>query len=183
METFGPPREFVENPNFVRDRESMLGSIDLQRIDAPIRRIIKGFMRMPYCFTIQCCYGHFVCATQMQPDNLEPVPVSDVGPIKYRIAYIAICLENSKRGRRLRIALEDISMIDSECVQFGSPTWFWNRYPNSYVLQVEPFRFIDKDEVIIDHAVALHIQHVRDRFFMLLTELLRKSQMATANGN
>jgi hypothetical protein len=176
METFAPPRRLVDNPNFERDRQSVLENIDLESIDAPIRGIIKDFMTLPYCFTIQCCYGHFLCATQPQPDNLEPVPLTDAGPVTYRIAYIALCLENSEHGASARMALQDISTIDSEYVQFGSPTWFWNRYPNSYALQVEPIRFADRDQAIVEHAEALHIQQVRNRFFVRIAGLVHKLQ-------
>jgi hypothetical protein len=151
----------------------VLSSLDLENIDAPIRGIIAGFAGLSYCFTLQSCYGHFIHGTQQQPDSLEPVPVHNVGIIKYRIAYIALCLENNAGGKRLRNALEDILAIDPEYVQFGSPDWFWQRYYNSYALQVEPARFADKDEAIIEHHEALHVQKVRNLFFERLTEIVQ----------
>lgn len=176
METFAQSRKFVDNPRYEHNRELVLSSLDLENIDAPIRGIIAGFARLPYCFTLQSCYGHFVHAAQLQSDNLEPVPVHDVGLIKYRIAYIAFCLESNTGGKRLRTALEDIPAIDPEYVQFGSPDWFWQRYLNSYALQVEPARLADKDEAIIEHLEALHVQRVRGLFFARLTELVQSLQ-------
>lgn len=176
METFAQSRQFVVNPRYLRDRQAALAKLNLEDVDAPIREIVAGFAGLPHCFTLQSCYGHFVHAAQPQLDNLEPLPAHDVGPVKYRIAYLAFCLENSPRGKRLRTALEYIPAIDSEYVQFGSPEWFWRRHLNSCALQVEPARFANKDEAVIDHHEALHVQRVRDRFFARLTELVRVLQ-------
>ena len=141
MQTFAQPREFVGNSQYERDRQHALASLVLEDIDAPIRGIVAGFACLPYCFTLQSCYGHFVHAAQPEPRNLEPVPAHDMGTVKYRIAYIAFCLEDSQWGRRLRTAFEHIPAIDPEYVQFGSPAWFWEQHLNSYALQVEPARF------------------------------------------
>jgi hypothetical protein len=176
METFAQPRQFVDNPRYERDRQVVLANLVLENIDAPIREIVAGFAGLPHCFTLQSCYGHFVHAGQPQPHNLKPVPAHDVGPVKYRIAYMAFCLENSARGKRLRTALEFIPTIDPEYVQFGSPGWFWERHLNSCALQVEPARFANRDEAIIDHHEALHVQQVKDRFFGRLTELVQALQ-------
>jgi hypothetical protein len=176
METFAQPRQFVDNPRYERDREVALAKLDLESIDPPIRGIVAGFAELPYCYTLQSCYGHFVHAAAPQPRNLELVPAHDVGALRYRIAYMAFCLENSTRGRRLRAALEQIPAIDPEYVQFGSPDWFWQPHLNAYALQVEPARFATKDEATIDHPEALHVQQVRDRFFARLTELVQALQ-------
>ena len=92
--------------------------------------------------------------------------------MRYRIAYVALCIEPGGTGPRLRGLLEEIPTIDRDYVQFGSPGYFWERYPNSYALQVEPERFMLKDEAVIGHREALHVQRVRDRFFEHLRELL-----------
>ena len=97
----------------------------------------------------------------------------------YRIAYIALCLENTTSGRAFREALEQIRLIDPENLQFGSPGWFWERYPNSYVLQLEPRRFIDKDAVTVGYFEARQIQKIRDRFFAALAELWRGKKMGS----
>jgi hypothetical protein len=176
METFAQSRQFVDNPRYERERNHVLSSLALENIDAPIHEIVQGFARLPYCFTLQSCYGHFVHAAQPEPHNLEPLPGHDVGSVTYRIAYIALCLENSTGGKRLRTALAQIPAIDPEYVQFGSPDWFWQRYLNSYALQIEPARFATTDVAIIEHHEALHIQKVRGRFFARLTELVQGLQ-------
>lgn len=172
METFAQSREFIDNPHFGRDRESILANLALQDIDSPIRKLVAEISALPFCFSIQSCYGHFVDSTQPAPGNLEPVPAGDTGPVQYRIAYIALCLENSTPGRLFHEALEQVTVIDAENIQFGSPGWFWERYLNSYALQVEPRRFIDKDAVTVGHSEARHIQRIRDRFFAALAELV-----------
>jgi hypothetical protein len=172
MKTLAPPRRLVDNSQYKRDRDLMLASLDLGTIDAPIRELVAGFARLSCCFTLQSCFGHFVHALQQQPDNLEPLPAHDVGAVKYRIAYLALCVENSIEGRRLRAALEAIPTIDPEYVQFGSPEWFWDRHVNSYALQVQPTRFMDEDVAIIEHGEALHVEQVRDLFFEQLGALI-----------
>ena len=69
-------------------------------IDMPIINLINGFNKLPYCFTLQSCYGHFVYNGQKDSHNLEPLPVKDtIAKVEYRIAYIAFCIENSRLGR------------------------------------------------------------------------------------
>ena len=182
METFAEPREFVENTRYARDRQRAASAFAPQSIDAPIRDVILGFARLPHCFTLQSCYGHFVHAAQPDPGNLAALPAEDVGSIRYRIAYVALCIEHNATGARLRGALEDIPTIDSEYVQFGSPGWFWEQHPNTYALQVEPERFIHRDEAIIEHCEALHVQWVRDQFFERLRQLVDVSQQEVGAG-
>lgn len=172
METFTQAREFVKNPRFERDRETALANLVLVHIDPPIRELVAGLSALPFCFTIQSCYGHFVCSAHPAPDNLEPVPANAIGPVKYRIAYIALCLENSKPGRLFRTALEQVPAIDPEYIQFGSPEWFWKRCLNSFVLQVEPPQFVSKDVASVEPCEARHVQLVRDCFFARLAELV-----------
>jgi len=57
-------------------------------------------------------------------------------------------------------------------VQFGSVSWFWKEWPNSYALQVEPRRFMTRDEVVLAASEALHLQRTRDRFFAEVREVL-----------
>ena len=173
METFTEPRKFVENAGYASDREHVMSAFEPHSIDAPIRDVISGFAKLPQCFTLQSCCGHFVWAGQPGPDNLSVLPAQDVGSVRYRIAYVALCIENSAAGACLREALEGVRVIDTEYVQFGSPGWFWERYPNSYALQVEPERFMEKDDAVIAHREALHVQRVRDEFFKRIRKLVK----------
>ncbi len=172
METFTAPRAFLEDHRYTKDREDTLKALDLDSIDEPIVDIVTTFSKIPYCFTLQCCYGHFVCVPEQDPHNLDPISNSCTGLVQYRIAYLAFCLENSRRGRDLWRSLARVPMIDLEYVQFGSADWFWDLRVNSYVLQVEPYAQQLKDEVISGHTEALHLQGVRDLFFKEIRALL-----------
>jgi hypothetical protein len=68
-------------------------------IDGPIINLIKGFNKLPCCFTLQSCYRHFVYEGQRDPNNLKPLPAADtIAKVEYKIAYIAFCIENSAPG-------------------------------------------------------------------------------------
>jgi hypothetical protein len=172
MQTFDQPRQLVESPQFEGDRQAALVELSKARIDPPIRHIMAGLVDIRCCFTLQSCYGHFVHAEQPHSENLEPLPPYDVGAVRCRIAYIAICIENSASGKRFLATLENIPAIDPDFIQFGSPTWFWEQHLNSYALQVEPPRFLHKDEANIDYCEALHVQRVRGLFFEGLRQLI-----------
>lgn len=62
--------------------------------------------------------------------------------------------------------------IDRAYIQFGSADWFWERWVNSYVLQVEPLSQVGKDEAVLESAEALRVQQTRDLFFEELRDLL-----------
>lgn len=172
METFTKAREFVENSGYFRARQESLSALDLTVIDEPITDIVVGFASLPHCFTLQCCCGHFLWAPEQDPENLEPIPSGYSGQVTYRIAYIAMCLENSRRGRALRQSLARLPAVDPDYVQFGSADWFWERWVNSYALQVGPVAHMLKDEAILEPAKARHTQRVRDLFFRELRECL-----------
>lgn len=173
METFDAIRQFVDNPRYEAERRRSLQSLPFENIDAPIRTLVEGFSRLSCCFTLQCCYGHFVYVGQAEPGNLEPLPLQDIGTVTYRIAYFALCLQDSPEGRTLFSRLAEIPSIDPAYVQFGSPGWFWGLHLNSFALQVEPERFQFQDQAIIGHTEALHVQQVRNIFFTRLRELIQ----------
>jgi hypothetical protein len=173
METFAQPRELGHNPRFGRDREQATTTLTLDIIDAPIRDVVSAFNALPHCYTLQSCYGHFLHAAQRDPRSLLTLPASDIGAVEYRIAYLALCIEESEAGERLRSLLQRVAEIDPAYVQFGSPGWFWGQQLNSYALQVEPERFKDRDVAIIEYGEALHVQEVRGRFFERLREVAK----------
>lgn len=172
METFSEARDFAEHPSYRRDRRNVLSGLSRGEIDAPFRDIVTAFEKLPQCFTLQCCYGHFVWAGQPDKHNLHELPLQMKGLVRYRIAYLALCIEWSDRGAHLRQGLAEVCDIDRQYVQFGSPDWFWQQYPNSYALQVEPERFATKDEAWLEHAEALHVQTVRNRVFQQVRVVL-----------
>jgi hypothetical protein len=71
---------------------------------------------------------------------------------------VAFCLENSPPGRALHKSLELVPRLDPDYLQFGSAEWFWERYPNSYLLRVEPARYMTKDQVVIEQSEALYVE-------------------------
>ena len=174
METFTDLKNLVDNPYFHSQRKKCLSNLDMETIDPPIVEIISGLEKLDYCFTLQSCYGHFLHNSQKNPYNIEPLPVSNrISNVEYKIAYIALCLENSKQGRFLFQQLRDIPSIDPEYIQFGCAEWFWERQVNSYALQVEPKRHKTKDRVSVDYREALHIEKVRNKFFTQLKKLVQ----------
>lgn len=183
METFTSLKPLVDHPSFHEDRRRSLASLDMNEIDEPIRDIIDAFASMTCCFTLQCCWGHFLTDRSRDPHTLEPLAVFPVaGTVEYRIAYLALCIENSDAGRRLMEDLRRIVSLDPEYIQFGSVWWFWDSQINSYALQVEPIRHVDRDSVILPYDEALHVQGVRDRVFLAAREILRHRKTSVLPG-
>jgi len=173
LETLIESKDLEVNPQFDEQKRETLRGLKNSMIDKPIIDVVNSFNKLSCCFTMQSCFGHFVYNTQRDPNNIEPLPITDtIDTIEYRIAYIAFCIQNSELGKRLIKTLDEITSIDSEYIQFCSADWFWKRQVNSYALQVEPERFKQKDSVILDYSEALHIEKTRNKFFVLLRELL-----------
>jgi hypothetical protein len=180
LETFAEPREFTEDAAYDERKVRTLEDLDPGSIDAPIRDLVLRLIRLPHCFTLQSCYGHFVYPGRTEPGNPKPLPREDVGRVRYRIAYMALCIQSGGPGRRLRAALGALVRMDPEYIQFGSPGWFWDRHPNSYALQVEPERFRDRDQAEIEHREALHIERVRDSFFGALRDVVTRESLGAS---
>ena len=175
METFTEPKELVENPHYQDQRQKTLAGLIEGMIDVPIIELINAFNKLAYCFTLQSCYGHFIYNGQNDSHNLQPLPITDtIARVEYRIAYICLCIENSGVGRRLLESLNEITAIDPENIQFCCADWFWERQVNSYALQVQPDRFKHRDTAILDYKEALHIEKIRNEFFVRLREILRR---------
>ena len=175
METFAELKDFVENPHFCEQRQRSVSSLDLATIDSPIVDLIEGFSKLPYCFTLQSCYGHFLYNDQRDQSNIKPLPVSEnIVEVEYRIAYIALCIQDSDPGRKLFNEMSEVPAVDPEYVQFCSADWFWKDQVNSYALQVEPERFKKKDRCSVGYREALHIEKVRDAFFAEIRRIVQK---------
>ena len=176
METFTGLKPFVDNPHYDEQRRACSDKLelDIAAIDAPIIEIVRGFARLPYCFTLQSCYGHFLYAGQKNPNNTQPMPKTDgITDVEYRIGYVALCIEDSLPGRELFDALGSLTAIDPEYVQFGCAVWFWKRQVNSYALQVEPERYMTKDRATVSYQEALHIEGIRNQFFDELNTIIQ----------
>ena len=112
VETFTEPKALLENPHFQEQRHRCLAGLSDGMIDKPIIELINAYNELPYCFTLQSCFGHFVCCGQNDPHNLEPLPINDpIAKVEYRIAYIAFCIEHSALGRMLLDALKGITGV------------------------------------------------------------------------
>lgn len=173
METFTTLKGFVLNPRFSSQREETLRKLDLLTIDEPLRPLISRLMELPYCFTLQSCYGHFVRDGADDERNIERLPDGSFsGPIEYRIAYVALCLERSEEGMLLHTDLREIPAIDPSNIQYGCAEWFWRRQVNSFALQVEPERYRDRDSCSIEIDEARHIERARDAVFARLEKLI-----------
>jgi len=173
METFTSVKRFVPNPQYHEQREECLHKLDLHTIDKPLIDLISGFLALPYCFTLQCCYGHFRYGSQEKSKNLEPLPIADSSvQVEYRIAYLALCIQDNHAGERLFSELSKIPALDPSYIQFGCAEWFWEQQVNSYALQVEPERYKTKDRISIDYQEALHIQTARNEFFAALKRII-----------
>lgn len=174
METFTGLKKLVDAPSYLEQRKLSLLNLDMDTIDVPITSIISSFRKIPYCFTLQSCYGHFLYEEQGDKYSIEKLPVlSGTIEIEYRIAYIAICIENNGSGESLLQSLNQIPEIDPEYIQFGCAEWFWEKQVNTYALQVGPIRYMYKDSFLIDYNEALHIEKVRNRFFEKLNKMIQ----------
>jgi hypothetical protein len=149
-----------------------MSNLMIEDIDEPIRDIVIALQRLPQCFSLQCCYGHFLWEGEQDEHNLCVLPSENQSLVRYRIAYLALCIKKGAQGEHFREHLASIREIDFEYIQFGSPDWFWQKYPNSYALQVEPKRFALQDQAILENSEALHVQSVRDKFFQRIRKLV-----------
>lgn len=180
MITFTIQKQFVEDPEYIRKKEKSL--IELENIlkkdglDLPIEQIIIDINKIPYCFTLQSCYGHFVHRHRKNLYNVESLSKysSEEIEVTYRIAYVAFCIQNNDSGRLLIEDLKSIVSIDPRYIQFGSSNWFWDQCVNSFVLQVSPERRRYEDKFNIDMEEALYIENVRDKFYQQLRDMVKK---------
>jgi len=102
LETFTQIKQFVDSPRYDEQRREIISELDSDTIDAPIADLVGGFAQLPYCFTLQSCYGHFLYGEQRTSRNLEPLPVSGhIAVVEYRLAYIALCIQNDDSGKAL----------------------------------------------------------------------------------
>ncbi len=173
METFIEALDLVANPDFHQQRENSLRTLKDAEIDPPLTNLMNDLSGLTCCFSLQSCYGHFLYPGQSDSHFIGPLPVIGEGvEIEYRIAYLALCIEDSDDGRDLKAQLRQIAQIAPSMIQFGSATWFWDRQINSYALQVEPDRFKDSDKAYIGYKEALEVEVARSQFFGALGRVI-----------
>ncbi|MGA9291668.1 MAG: hypothetical protein WBV81_03705 [Ignavibacteriaceae bacterium] len=173
METFTEAKELVFNPNFNKQRKILLSKINYNEIDFPIIGLIKNLSKLDYCFSLQSCYGHFLYQGENNQYNTNPLPkINNNINIDYRIAYLAICVKENQDGKSFLTNLTKLTLIDPGYIQFGCAEWFWERQLNSFILQVEPQRFKEKDRITIDYKEARYIEKTRIQFFAKLDKFV-----------
>ena len=179
METFVEARDFVSDSHFESDRTRALDKLNLSEIDLPIVDIIKTFTDIPWCFTLQSCWGHFVHEGQPDPRGCEPLAnYDDDTQIRFQLAYVAVRIKNSPQGRALHDDLRGIVNLDPSNIQFGSAEWFWKRQVNLYVVQVEPDRFKNKDRAMIGVEEALYLETLKARMFTELRKIVARHKVS-----
>jgi len=173
METFIELKKLTQDPDYTDRRKKYLNSLDLNVIDKPIRKIIECFGNLESCFTLQSCFGHFVHGEENDIHNIKPLPNREIpGSIEYRIAYIALSIQNNEKGQEIVRMLKNIVNKNPAYIQFGSAEWFWERSVNSVVIQVEPERFKTLDKIVTNYHEAVKIQKARDLFFEEIESLV-----------
>lgn len=180
METYSECKPFVDHPEFRENRRQVLENLEVGDIDLPLVSLVQKINRLPHVFSLQCCYGHFLWNNGTEIKVLEPLKTDKW--VRYRLAYIALCIENSSSGRVLQQRLMDIpSFSNQDNVQFCSAQWFWDQWPNSYALQIMPERFKEFDSAQITYVEAMKIAKLRDVCFAYLdnfvTDILRNRQL------
>jgi hypothetical protein len=166
METFCIAKPMIPDSHFDERRQAAVKEIDLHQIDTPLRSLIERLSELPYCFSLQCCWGHFVHDTQPDRHWIGPLgEVKEDAAIHYRLAYLAVCLKRDESGMKFLGDLKDLEKLDPEYLQFGSADWFWARQINSYAVQVMPDRFKDRDTAEVTVEEARHLEKVKLRMF------------------
>ncbi len=179
METYTTVKPLVLNPGYTAGRKSALEQLQVAiqdgHIDPPLTDLLTTIATLPFCYTLQSCYGHFVHEKQKNDQNLEPLApyAATIPEVTWRIAYMAFCIENSRGGRAFCSALRELSTIDPRNIQFGCADWFWDQAVNSYVIQVSPERFMYQDRMVIPMNEALLVEHVRNVLYRQFHELIR----------
>jgi hypothetical protein len=175
METFAAERDFLADSGFEDRRRRALAGLDLNKIDAPIVDIIESLFLLPYCYTLQSCYGHFVHPGQPDRYGVEALDNYTADTIvEYRLAYVALCIRNNEDGLALRAELRGLVSIDPQNVQFGSPDWFRHKHINSFALQVEPERFQYRDTARVGIDEALVLERTRNNVFERLSTVVHE---------
>jgi len=179
VETFTNAGKMINDSDYPRKRAEQISKIRHLKLDPQLYKLICEFNTIPYAFTLQCCWGHFLPQGQKNPVKMNELPESmEIETFVYRIAYIAFCIQHCREGRRLLKDLEQMVRLNPRFIQFGSAAWFWRRQMNSFVLQVMPDRFKLCDWIELDYEEALKTQKWRNALFSQLSKRIGRESSA-----
>ena len=65
-----------------------------------------------------------------------------------------------------------IPRIDKQYIQFGCAEWFWKQFLNSFVLQIEPKKYMLRDRADISFKEAQHIEDLKPAFFNKINKIV-----------
>ncbi|HUV61029.1 MAG TPA: hypothetical protein VMW71_02540 [Thermoplasmata archaeon] len=85
---------------------------------------------------------------------------------------MAFCVQNTPSDLRLFKDPKYVAEEDSEYIQFGSASWFWNRSMNSYVLQAELVRHSSEDSFDVGTAEAARVEAARGTLYAKIVEVV-----------
>ena len=175
MQAFTEPRAPVPNETFATQRARVLAELDLEGLDCPLRDLVARLAEVPCCFPVESCCGHFVILQGDERrifDRLPPL-TDDITSVLYRVAYLALCVDDSPAGRDLLRELRAVPSIAPERVQFGCVDHHWRRQVNTFVLQVVPWPHRVVDDVLLTPEEARDVEDARRWFFIRLDDLVR----------
>lgn len=178
METYTQAKPMVEDLSYEARRNDSISllknELSAGNIDPPLIDLLRDISKIPHCYTLQSCYGHFVHDLQTDKNNTEPLKKykDSISQVHYRIAYMAFSIQKSVFGRRFHDDLKKVVEIDPEFIQFGSSDWFWKQVVNTYVVQLEPKRSMSLDSVWVDIDEALYMESLREKFFSEIRDIV-----------
>ena len=184
MNTFTPARPFTRHPGYCSDREHAHRELEEEMrkgsIDPPLLPLIRECIPIRHCYTVQCCFGHFVHDFEPETENIVPLSLytGKIEKVRYRIAYFALCLEDTSCGRRMYHDLEALAASNPDYIQFGCADWFWERMVNTYIIQLEPERLRAEDNGMIPMEEALHIEELREEFYGRLAGIIHTHRIS-----
>jgi hypothetical protein len=167
----------LKNPGYDSKRRRALASLDPGSLDPPMVELVHGYNRLPHCYTLQSCHGHIIPSMKGGAGPVKRLPV-DQPPARacYQLAYLALVIENSPRGKGLLHSLGLAAPANHSFIQLGGADWFWHDQGqvNSYVVQVSPQRFKGFDRFEMERPEALQWKQAREDFLAGLEGVLQK---------
>lgn len=180
METYGPAKALVVDPEFASRKQEVLNKLNPRDLDPPMVGLVTGFNLLPHCYTLQCCHGHIIIPGPLPPGQWQRLPAEEP-PAKalFQIAYLALAVRNDPWGRSLRAALARLAEGNPAFLQMGSADWFWydQGQVNSYILQVCPRRCRERDRFEMQRPEARQWLAARKEFMRGLGYILRREML------